>query len=226
MRGVARGFCDLPMRNSHVRQMVRQLQLIALMAGWVGKAEVAAFTAVVQMFFVISAAMVGMKNTLAVRVAQAVGRQDTGAAKHSMCVPVLAASLFTAVAVAVAMVLLRSSLGRICTGDACILALTVRFFPLIGACYVVMTVFYMAMGVLQAQARPGVAAIAFLVGAWLVCVPSVYVLSLRVHLGLEGLWYALIAGYATFSAIASIGVLRSDWPACCTERGRGTFPAP
>lgn len=54
-------------------------------------------------------------------------------------------------------------------------------------------------------------AVAFLIGAWLISVPLSYLLAFKAHLHLIGLWYGMVGGYAVITAIAAIGVLRSDW---------------
>ena len=69
------------------------------------------------------------------------------------------------------------------------------------------------MAVLSGQARPKAIAVAFVIGAWIICVPFAYPLSNWIHPGLEGLWVALLAGYSVTAALAIVSVYRSDWEA-------------
>ena len=70
---------------------------------------------------------------------------------------------------------------------------------------------------LDAQGRPGVVALAFLVGAWGVSVPLAYIFSFTLDQGVEGLWRALVAGYAVVTIVVGVAVLRSDWKALSKE---------
>lgn len=74
-----------------------------------------------------------------------------------------------------------------------------------------MSAFYVSFGTLEGQGRPGVAAIAFVVGCWLVCLPMAYVLAFTFNLGLYGIWYAMVAGYVIVTLVAVIAVLRGSW---------------
>lgn len=189
-----------------------QLQMVALMAGWLGEADVAAFTAVVQLYFVLSAAMFGIENALIVRLGFHIGRGDKRAARTTQRMSLFVA-LATSGAVAATMVLARNHLPYIFTHDPAVVARCAESFPLVGACYVAMALFYICMGTLQAQARPGIVAVAFLVGAWGVCIPTAYLFAFHLGHGLLGLWYGLIVGYGTVTLIAGAAVLCSDWRA-------------
>jgi hypothetical protein len=69
------------------------------------------------------------------------------------------------------------------------------------------------MAVLQGQGRVLVVLVSFLCGAWVVAVPVACTLVLVANEGLLGIWLALVAGYATITGVAWIGVARSNWPA-------------
>ena len=56
---------------------------------------------------------------------------------------------------------------------------------------------------------------AFVVGAWVVCIPVAYVLAFWVEptKGLLGLWLGMACGYLTVTAISAAAVYKSDWDA-------------
>lgn len=104
-------------------------------------------------------------------------------------------------------------------------------FPLMGAAYLFIAAFYISTGLLQAQARPGIIVVGYLVGAWLVCVPLAYLLAFPLGVGLPGVLYALILGYAVVTAFTVYGAARTDWDAVIEDARRrnekaGTVPTP
>lgn len=202
-----------------------QLQMVALMAGWLGEAEVAAFTAVVQLYFVLSAAMFGIENALIVRLGHHIGRADKRAAKTAQRMSLVVALALSG-AIAVTMVAARNQLPYIFTHDPAVVSRCAESFPLVGACYMAMALFYVCMGTLQAQARPGVVAVAFLIGAWGVCIPTAYLFAFHLGHGLLGLWYGLIIGYGTVTLIAGAAVLRSDWDAILRDAAARNASSP
>lgn len=101
----------------------------------------------------------------------------------------------------------------------------VAYFALVGIAYFALSVFYTAMSVLDGQGRPGIVAVAFFVGAWLVAIPSAYVFAFVLHAHLRGLWYGLCCGYGVVTLISSSAAYTSDWPALAQlahERAEGS----
>jgi MATE family multidrug resistance protein len=77
--------------------------------------------------------------------------------------------------------------------------------------YVILSLFFVSMGTLQAQARPNFIAASFLVGAWCVGVPLAYTFAHPVHMGIRGLWLGMVVGYAVTTFISGGAALCTDW---------------
>jgi hypothetical protein len=67
------------------------------------------------------------------------------------------------------------------------------------------------MACLNSQGRPLAVAVAYLLGAWLVCLPLAAVLVEVAKLRLLGIWVALNAGYCVVTAAAGWAAWHSDW---------------
>lgn len=87
----------------------------------------------------------------------------------------------------------------------------------VGGGYTAIALFYASMAVLSGAAKPRTVAVAFLIGAWAVCVPLAYVLANVAGLGLAGLWVGLVVGYAVVTAISCTAVMRLDWEGVARE---------
>lgn len=123
----------------------------------------------------------------------------------------LAVCLTVAVVVASIFCGAHNVIGRLFSRDERVVAETARLAWFVGGGYVFLCMFYTSMAVVAGFGRPRIIAIAFLVGAWGVCIPLGYVLSHTVGLGLVGLWSGLVVGYSVVTAIVVTNVLRSDW---------------
>ena len=112
----------------------------------------------------------------------------------------------------------RHVVGHLYSDDPFIVALSSKIAAIVGVGYCLLSLFYAAMATLSAQGRPGWVAGAFFVGAWVVCVPLAWVLtfdtpSVDDATPLVGLWLAMSTGYLVVTAVAWVGVWRTDWPA-------------
>lgn len=81
----------------------------------------------------------------------------------------------------------------------------------VGVGYFFLSIFFISMATLEAQGRPGVVAVAFFIGAWLVCIPLASVEAFVWDNGLLGQWTAIIVGYVITTSIASLGVYFTNW---------------
>ena len=110
----------------------------------------------------------------------------------------------------------RHVVGHLYSDDPFIVALSSKIAAIVGVGYCLLSLFYAAMATLSAQGRPGWVAGAFFVGAWVVCVPLAWVLtfdtpSVDDATPLVGLWFAMSTGYLVVTAVAWVGVWRTDW---------------
>ena len=92
-----------------------------------------------------------------------------------------AACSTTGVAVALVFIFARNYIGRIFSDDPRVWAMASRLALLVGAGYAALAIFYISMAVLSAAGKPNIVAVAFVIGAWVVCVPLAFVLTDVVH---------------------------------------------
>ncbi|KAF0687340.1 Aste57867_20907 [Aphanomyces stellatus] len=67
--------------------------------------------------------------------------------------------------------------------------------------------------------------VSFVLGAWIIGVPTAYFLGLRWHLGLLGIWIGMALGYIVTASIAIYAVIISKWSdeaAKAVERSKAT----
>lgn len=139
-------------------------------------------------------------------------------------------------AVSVCIVVFRDDYGKVFSHDPVVISLASHVCVPLSVGYLLASTFFTAMAVLNGQSRPGIVAIAFVVGAWLVCIPTAIPLSRALNpvsavlscllcwvsfalphvpllplQHLVGLWVALVFGYGVTTVIAMAAVLRSDW---------------
>ena len=115
--------------------------------------------------------------------------------------------------VATSGVLLRDVIGRIFTNDPTILEITSSLAPIIWPACGVLVVGDICLGVLQGCGRASEETWAYASGTWGVGVPLALAVSNFTHLGLYGLWGAMLVGYAVIALLAFVLVLKSNWGA-------------
>ena len=190
------------------------LEFVAIIAGWLGTTAAACHNGIFSVLWVLSSAMWAVTSATKVRISSYLAKGDLQRAKFTMKVSSCIA-LGTAVFVAVIMVGFHASLGKIFSRDHLVWAKASEIGTLVGSAYAMIAAFYVSMAVLSAQGRPGITAVAFVAGAWMVCVP----LALFLHFkkidslwnGLFGLWVSLVVGYAITTLIALYFVIMSPW---------------
>lgn len=74
----------------------------------------------------------------------------------------------------------KNYVGHIFSHDPVVVSLTSHLCIPFSVGYLLASTFFTAMAVLNDQSRPVATAVAFVVGAWLVCVPVAYPLSLAI----------------------------------------------
>ena len=187
-----------------------QLQLVALFAAQLGTVSLATHTALLDLFYFATSALYGLTNSTSVRIGHHLGAGDV---RSAQMVAKLNLAVCMTVAVAVASVFCgaHSVIGYLFSKDPRVVAKTAELAWFVGGGYVFLCLFYTSMAVVAGFGRPRIIAIAFLVGAWCVCIPLGYVLSHTLGLGLVGLWTGLVVGYSVVTAIIVTNVLRTDW---------------
>ena len=193
-----------------------QLELISVFAVRLGEVQLAVENSVMTVYLVLSSLMLGLSAATTVRVAHWLGAGRPKAARKTAVISFWC-SLLVGLLTGLAFVLLRSYIGRVFSDDAEVHALTSQICLLLGPCYFLLSALYTAFAVLDAQARPMMVALAFVVGGWGVSVPLAYVFAFTLGDGLIGLWYGMTLGYIVISVIAGWAAVTSDWRRCSVE---------
>ncbi|KNC46234.1 multidrug/Oligosaccharidyl-lipid/Polysaccharide Flippase superfamily [Thecamonas trahens ATCC 50062] len=189
-----------------------QFQVLAVMALDLGAVEIATNNAMFVLFFFLDSAMLGLFTACSIRVGRLLGCGLPQAARRAGVVT-FGLSMVVGGAVSLALYLLRAQLGKIVSSDPAIWSEAESIARLLAISYILIGVFYTCMAILDGQARPLPVALAFFVGAWLVCIPLAYVFVFRDHRGLRGIWLSMVIGYSVVTTIAAGFVVTSDWSA-------------
>ena len=187
-----------------------QLEAIALMANRLGEAELATQNAMTTLFMVFSSFSIGIFSATAVRIAHYLGAGRPKAARKTGMLS-LYLSLAIGLLTGLAFFVCKSYIGRVFSDDPLVWRLTEQVCTILGPTYMLMAVIYTSMAVVDAQARPMMSALAFIVGAWGVSVPLAYVFAFVMQRGLLGIWCALCLGYTVVGVVLCIACLVSDW---------------
>eukprot|EP00297_Palpitomonas_bilix_P005762 CAMPEP_0113876094 /NCGR_PEP_ID=MMETSP0780_2-20120614/5296_1 /TAXON_ID=652834 /ORGANISM="Palpitomonas bilix" /LENGTH=514 /DNA_ID=CAMNT_0000862135 /DNA_START=384 /DNA_END=1928 /DNA_ORIENTATION=- /assembly_acc=CAM_ASM_000599 len=210
-----------------------QLQVVIILAAQLGKAQVSAHSAFLQLFFVVATAMYGAVEGVVVRMGHRVGEGDEIGAKtvlnlaYIICavIGLLWSSIF---------ILARNVIGAVFSDDESVQLLMASIAPIVGAGFFLLSLFYGAVAALRGMGRPGVFAIAFLVGGWVIAVPlsvvDVVVFNFSCPAAdayianytdaavpdgcghaFVGLWWCLSAGYLVITIIANMGVAYTNF---------------
>ena len=104
-------------------------------------------------------------------------------------------------------------LGRVFSNDEQVVGMTSKLCKILAVAYILLAVTFACFGTLQGQGRPGVAAASMVLGLWGVSVPCAWAMGIRKsgHQGLEGVWWGLVIGYGTMTALMTVVVVKSDW---------------
>ena len=201
-----------------------QLQTIALFAAHVGSTQLAAHDALLSLFFFLSSGMYGLLNATSIRIGVALGAKDIRTAKLMVKVDGLF-SAGVALCIGVALLVAQHELGKLFSSDPEVIAAAAAVAPFMGAGYLFISLFYVAIATLRGTGKPGMVAVAFVIGAWVVGVPTAAGFAFGAGWGLRGLWIGLNAGYVTVTGIAWAAVLRIDWDAACAAAAERTAAA-
>jgi MATE family multidrug resistance protein len=191
-----------------------QLQTFSLFATALGKTEIATHNAVLEIFWFLSSFMWAISSATQIRIAQHLGNNDVPRAKLVLRIATGAACI-TAVCVASFLILGENMIGHLFSNDPAVWHLTKEITLLAGLGYSALSGFYVSVATLAAQGRANVIAVSFLLGAWGVGVPASYVFAFEwdVTRGLFGVWLGLCGGYAVVTVVVIWFLLRSDWVA-------------
>eukprot|EP00756_Hemistasia_phaeocysticola_P054368 Hpha_TRINITY_DN30296_c0_g1::TRINITY_DN30296_c0_g1_i1::g.27157::m.27157/K03327/TC.MATE, SLC47A, norM, mdtK, dinF; multidrug resistance protein, MATE family len=153
-----------------------QMLVVGLMAVHLGKPDLAAHNAMLNIFALLTSVVYGFMTALTVRTGRHLGAGSPDLAKQAA---VTGTSLLCCIAVVVAILFatLRDQVGRVFSSDPEVLHFTRQLSLLCAVCYPVLSAFFSGVAVLAAQCKYAAPGIAFFVGGWCVTLPVAYVLG-------------------------------------------------
>eukprot|EP00941_MAST-03F_sp_MAST-3F-sp1_P000101 g101.t1 len=189
-----------------------QLQLVSIMAGRLGVVSMDVHNSIFQILWVLSCLMWALSSATRTRMSHYIGAGNLVGTKLVAKVALACGSVFASI-VTITLILSRNEIGKLYSDNPSVIHLSSRIATLLGAVYILLTFFYLAMATLSAQGRPNIIAFAFVVGAWCTTMPLCYVFSVMWEptKGLFGLWLAMACGYGVTTLIACFAVFMSDW---------------
>ena len=192
------------------------LQAVGALAGRLGAVQTATHTAMLMVFFWLTAPLYGVGAATQQRMGYhlGAGRPRAARAQAMLCFGVdMSLGLF----VAATMVSSRAFLGRIFSSSDAVVHMVAAITPLVSGAYCLVGLFYASMATLGGQGRPIPVALAYFLGAFLLAPSAGYLLTFQLHccgaVLLYGLWSGLIIGYMVTTLISIAAVCTSDWEA-------------
>ncbi|MBK7830357.1 MATE family efflux transporter [Nannocystis sp.] len=182
-------------------------QVATLMAGWLGKAELAAHTVVLNLASMAFMLPLGISMAAVTRVGNLLGAGQPRAAQRAAWVA-LAMGAGVMCGSALGFVALRGWLPRVYSGDPQVLALAAVLLPIAGAFQLFDGTQVVGGGVLRGMGRTRPAALFNLLGYYVLGLPVAYYLAFEAGMGVAGIWWGLTVGLMAVALllVAWVGV--------------------
>ncbi|RLN50064.1 hypothetical protein BBJ29_000914 [Phytophthora kernoviae] len=189
-----------------------QLITMTLYAATIGEVQLGTHNAMMELFFFATSPLYAVVTAAVTRMGTHLGAGQPSQALLSAQVCGVCIAIVTTIN-SVAIVSARDQLGRLFSGNPQVISIFSQICGLAALAYFILAFFYYSFAVLKAQARPMPIMVGFAVGAWLVGVPTAYILGIhQTHPDLLGIWHGMICGYAVTSAIGFAAAFgRPNW---------------
>jgi MATE family multidrug resistance protein len=176
-------------------------QAATLFAGWLGDAELAAHTIVLNLASLAFMVPLGISMATVTRVGNLIGAGDRHAAQHAAWVALAMGAAVMAFS-AITFVALRDVLPRFyADADPLVLTLAASALPIAGAFQLLDGTQVVGGGILRGMGRTRPAAVFNLVGYYALGLPLGYWLAFEAGMGLPGIWWGLTLGLAVVAAL-------------------------
>ena len=167
--------------------------VVALMMGWLGTAQMAGHQVAINLASLAFMVPVGIAQAGAVRVGQAVGRDDPGGARAAVKSALIAGAGFMTVT-AVIFLAFPGPLTDLYTDEPEVVAVAVALIPIAGVFQVADGLQVVSAGVLRGVGDTTAPFVANLLAFWMFGMPIGVWLGFRTGAGPVGLWWGLVAG--------------------------------
>lgn len=166
---------------------------VALLMGWLGTAQMAGHQVAINLASLTFMVPVGIAQAGAVRVGQAVGRDDPAAARAAVRSALFSGAAFMSVT-AVLFLALPGPLTALYTEEPEVVAVAVALIPIAGVFQVADGLQVVSAGVLRGIGDTTAPFVANLLAFWMVGIPLGIYLGFGTPAGPVGLWWGLVAG--------------------------------
>ena len=168
---------------------------VALFMGWLGTEEMAGHQIAINLASLTFMVPLGISQAGSVRVGQAVGRGDPGAARLAVKSALILGGAFMGVT-AILFLTLPAPLAALYTDDPQVTLIALALIPVAGVFQVFDGLQVVAAGVLRGIGDTTAPFVANLLAFWLIGIPISLWLGFRTTAGPVGLWWGLVAGLA------------------------------
>jgi MATE family multidrug resistance protein len=176
-------------------------QIATLFAGWLGDADLAAHTIVLNLASLSFMIPLGISMATVTRVGNLLGARERRAAQHAAWVALAMGAGVMGLS-AITFVLLRDVLPTFYADeDPAVLVLAATILPIAGAFQLFDGTQVVGGGILRGMGRTRPAAVFNLVGYYALGLPLSWYLAFETGMGLPGIWWGLTLGLAVVSAL-------------------------
>ena len=177
----------------------------ALLAGWIGKVELAAHTIVINIASVSFMVPLGISFAAVTRVGNLIGERDGRGAQRAAWVA-FAMGGGVMIASAALFVVARSTLPLIYTDELAVITLAAVLLPVAAAFQLFDGLQVVGSGILRGMGQTRPAAVFNLVGYYVLALPLAYWLAFPMGMGLTGIWWGLCLGLAVVAGLLLVWV--------------------
>ena len=178
----------------------------ALLAGWIGKVELAAHTIVINIASVSFMVPLGISFAAVTRVGNLIGERNGPGAQRAAWVS-FAMGGGVMIAFAVLFIAARHTLPTIYADEPAVIALAATLLPVAAAFQLFDGLQVVGSGILRGMGQTLPAAMFNLVGYYVLALPLAYWMAFSLGMGLKGIWWGLCI------ALAVVAVLLLLWVA-------------
>jgi MATE family multidrug resistance protein len=183
-------------------------QLATLLAGRLGPVELAAHAAALTLCSVTFMMPLGVSLAAVVRVGNLLGARQRREAQRASWVALAAGGSAMALC-GLTFLLARWQLPRLFSGDRAVIAAAAAILPIAAAFQIFDGLQVVGGGILRGMGQTRPAAVFNLLGYYAFALPLAWWLSMRLGLGLQGIWWGLALGLAAIALALVVWIARN-----------------
>ncbi|TDH68040.1 hypothetical protein CCR75_004372 [Bremia lactucae] len=184
--------------------------VISALAGALGAWNLAATSILYNLWGLIYSIYWGFGLPTQVRVATFLGANRPNAAKQTLYVGFVLGGL-TAFVSALFVYVFRNPLASLFTHDPMVTSAITSTMPIFCAAVFISGLHVIMSAVVEAMSLATTLVIITTIGSWVIMLPASYLIGLRWHGGLHGLWWGSLVGEAAKCSLLALALWRIDW---------------